>query len=115
MSIPSKFWSPMQIADLLATHVKNVRAWIKLGQLRAISLGTGKVGARWARVRVSGDELERFLDSRRTVAEVQGPRTRRKPKTEEGFYGPDGVPRWQSIGLGERIEKARKPRQQCDK
>ena len=53
-----KFYTAQDVANLLKVHQRTVTRWIHKGDLVGI-----KVGQRW---RISDEDLEKFLDERRS-------------------------------------------------
>lgn len=57
-----KFYTTFEVADILKVTERTIRKWINEGKLEAARLGGTKT------VRVSGDDLNRFLNANRIVA-----------------------------------------------
>ena len=53
-----KYYTARQVADILEVHERSISRWIKEGKLPAVRIGN--------RYRVSHEDLERFLEERRT-------------------------------------------------
>lgn len=68
MALDSKYYSPQQVADLLAVRYATVLTWIKRGKLPAHRVGR--------RFRISQSDLDAYLEANRTV-----PRERTKTTT----------------------------------
>ena len=53
-----RYYTAKEVAEILKVHKRSVARWIKSGQLPAVLLGN--------RYRVSHEDLERFLEERRS-------------------------------------------------
>jgi len=53
-----EFYTVPQVAEMLKVHRRSVARWIQAGELRAVKLGN--------RYRISEEDLEKFLEERRT-------------------------------------------------
>ena len=65
-----RFYTVVEIVDLLQVHEQTVRRWLKGGQLRGVLLG------RKAGYRVRASDLEAFLAERQTPAVEEKSRPR---------------------------------------
>ncbi len=77
-----RHYTPPQIAEALGVDAETVRGWIKSGQLRARSLGTGK---KRPRRRVPESALDAFLESREDNAPKPRKRKRQSDRVIQYF------------------------------
>jgi hypothetical protein len=87
------FWSVPDVANRLGVDQHAVLGWIRRGELSAVNVAR-RLGGR-PRWRVSSDELERFLRSRRAIP---APRPGRRPReSAAGVFFLRGM----AVGRGE--------------
>ncbi|MBU0516473.1 MAG: helix-turn-helix domain-containing protein [Proteobacteria bacterium] len=70
MTLDSRYYSPQQVADLLAVRYPTVLTWIKGGELPAHRVGR--------RFRISQRDLDAYLEAGRTVPREKTKTTTRR-------------------------------------
>jgi len=78
--MPNDLFTIRQVARKLRVGEKQVRQWIRAGELAVIDLGD----VQRPKQRISEADLQKFLESRRVVKEPATPSTNRGRKTTSG-------------------------------
>ena len=78
--MPDDLYTIRQVARSLRVGEKQVRIWIRKGELPVIDLGD----ANRSKQRVSSLDLQQFLKSRRLVKEAPGPAHNARKKPTKG-------------------------------
>jgi phage antirepressor YoqD-like protein len=79
---PEQLFTMRQVARSLRVGEKQVRQWIRAGELAVIDLGD----VQRPKQRVLQADLQKFLESRRVVHQPPAPRTRSRPATGKQWF-----------------------------
>lgn len=78
--LATKFYSPSEIAELLAVSVDKPLTWIRSGELKAFNAATKRAGKpRW---RISGEAFAEFQAARAAVATAVQPIKRQSRRSQ---------------------------------